>query len=179
MVVLFFPYIWLLLHSWETEKMLCVIYGDLWITHSIVFQSMRSSHAGLSDPQWSSSYYAHSDEFPYYRDDSPDGFFSSLLKRERVLLCPCRVDTVILSALNLAWLCWDRESFLCFSWTHCEKMEFRIQRRCLCGFYEFGDLGKKCPLANYHPTHKKGGWKCSGVTWICPIGFDLKACHGA
>lgn len=59
----------------------------------------------------------------YYRDDSLHSFFSSSLKRERTLLCPCRVDTVILSALNLARLCWDRGSFLCFTWAQCEKME--------------------------------------------------------
>lgn len=136
--------------------MLCVIYGDLWITHSIVFQSMRSSHAGLSDPQWSSSYYAHSDKFPYYRDDSPDGFFSSLLKRERVLLCPCRVDTVILSALNLAWLCWDRESFLCFSWTHCEKMEcLEFSAGACVDFMNLGTWEKKMPPSKLSPHTQK------------------------
>lgn len=121
---LFLLFILALPRSWNADKMLCAIYRD----GTVYCQSSRSSHTGLFDPQWSSSQYARSDEFPYRRDDSPHGFFSSPLKREWALLCPCRVDTVILSALNLAWLCWDQGSFLYFTWTHCEKMVFTIQR---------------------------------------------------
>lgn len=105
-----------------------------------------------------------SDEFPYYRDDSPHGSFSSPLKREWALHCPCRVDTVILSALNLAWLCWDRGgSFLHFSWTHCEKMEcLEFSTDCE-DFINSGDFGpQKMPPSKLSPlrhteshTHKK------------------------
>lgn len=106
------------------EKMLSVIcrYGTIYC------QSRRSTHPGLCDPQWSSSQYACSDKFLYHRDDSPHGFFSPLLKSAWALLSPCRVDTVILSALNLGWLCSDQWSFLYFSWTPCKrKRVFRIQ----------------------------------------------------
>lgn len=107
------------------------------------------------DPQWSSSQYVLSHEFPHLQD-SRHGSFSPPLKGEQTLLCPCRVDTAILSALNLAWLCGDQGSFPCFAWTHGVKIE------CLefsASSYEFRDFQKgkergregereKYPLAN-------------------------------
>lgn len=107
--------------SWNADKMLCVIYRD----GTVYCQSSRSSHTGLCDPQWNSSQYACSDEFPYHRWFPAWFLFIPTEKRVNTsrLLCPCRVDTVILSALNLPWLCWDQGSFLYFTWTHYEKME--------------------------------------------------------
>lgn len=130
--------------------MLCVIYRD-----GTVCQWSRSSHTGLCDPQWSSSQYARSDGFPYYRDNSLHGFFSSPLKSVLALLCPCRVDAVILSALNLARLCCDRGSFLNFTSTHCEKMECLEFSAGDCVDFMNPKIFKKCPPANYHPEHKK------------------------
>lgn len=66
--------------------------------------------------------------FPYHRDDYLHDFFSSPMKREWALLCPFRVDTRILSALNLAGLCWHQVggSFPYFTWTHYEKIKYLV-----------------------------------------------------
>lgn len=117
-----------------------------WNTNSVLQVTRRGT--GLSsqveayrlhcDPRRSSSRCVLSHHFPYL-EDSRHGSFSPPLKGEQALLCPCRVDTAILSALNLAWLCGDQGSFPCFARTHgvkIECLEFRASS------YEFRDFQK-------------------------------------
>lgn len=116
-----------------------------------VCQWRRSAHTELCDPQWSSSQYVHCDEFPHYRDDSLHGFFSSLLKAERALLCPCGVDTVILSALNLAWLCWDRGFLFSLHLNTLREMEcFEFIACCWCDCADF--MNSKMFLTEMPPS---------------------------
>lgn len=126
------------------------------------------------------SQYACSDDFPHYRDDSCTVFFSSPLNGVWALLCPCRVDTVILSALNLAWLCCD----LGLYYTRLHSVDFMNS---VTFFFFFSP--KNVPKQIITPVTKKGDksvpvlpecvlsaliWKPVGGHWGSPVYFHLR-----